>query len=234
MNETTHSDIKDLLPAYALGSLDAAEAAQVAAHLATCPACRDELSAYETVTDLLATAVPFTTPPPALKSKLMARTQTAVRPPVPTRQQSIKERLQSLWHRPRWQAALAVAMLALVVTALFIWQQNRPATLSQFTLTATEYAPGAAGLISLAADGTATLTITNLPPLTAEQQYQLWLIRDGERDSGAVFSVNADGSAQVSIQVARPLTAYSAFGITIEPAGGSPGPTGERVLGFNL
>lgn len=238
MNETTHSDIQDLLPAYALDSLDAAEAAQVAAHLEMCPACREELAAYEAVTDRLATAVPLVTPPPALKTRLMARAQTAVAP-QPTRRQSIKERRQRWWHlsgwRPNsWRPALALAVVVLAVTTLVIWQQNRPVSPSQFTLTATEHAPEATGVITIAADGTAALSIANLPPLTAEQQYQLWLIRDGQRDSGAVFSVNADGSAQVTIQAARPLTSYQAFGITIEPAGGSPGPTGDRVLGFNL
>ncbi len=31
----------------------------------------------------------------------------------------------------------------------------------------------------------------------------------------------------------RAAADYERFGITIEPAGGSPGPTGERVLGFS-
>lgn len=232
MNDTPHQEMQDLLAAYALGSLEADETARVAAHLETCPACREELAAYEAVTDMLATAVPLTTPPPALKTRLMARTQTAV-VPQPTRRQSIKENWQR-WRSTYWRPALALVVLVLAVTALVIWQQNRPATPAQFTLTATEHAPEATGVITIAADGTATLTIANLPPLTAEQQYQLWLIRDGQRDSGAVFSVNADGSAQVTIQAARPFASYQAFGITIEPAGGSPGPTGERVLGFNL
>ena len=83
-------------------------------------------------------------------------------------------------------------------------------------------------------NGEATLSITDLPKLPADKQYQLWLIQDGQRDSGAVFSVDTNGSAQVNIDAKRPLTEYRAFGITIEPAGGSPGPTGERVLGFNL
>ena len=86
----------------------------------------------------------------------------------------------------------------------------------------------------MGANGEATLTITNLPPLTTEQQYQLWLIHDGQQDSGAVFSVDDEGWAEVTIDAQRPLTSYGAFGITIEPAGGSPGPTGQRVLGFNL
>ena len=78
------------------------------------------------------------------------------------------------------------------------------------------------------------LTVAGLPVLSPEQQYQLWLIVDGQRASGAIFSVNEDGWAKVSVDSERPLAEYGAFGITIEPTGGSPGPTGERVLGHEL
>jgi anti-sigma-K factor RskA len=233
MNETTHQEMIDLMPAYALGILEADEAAQVSDHLETCPSCREELTAYEAVTDMLTTAVPIITPPADLKERLMSQTVTAVVPPTPRREPSAN-RLRAFFQGPRWQPVLAVAVLILIIGAVFFWWQNQNASVAQFILTPTEAAPGAEGLISVAADGEAHLTITNLPALTDEQQYQLWLIQDGQRDSGAVFSVSADGSAQVTIEAKRPLAEYGAFGITIEPAGGSPGPTGERVLGFNL
>jgi len=41
------------------------------------------------------------------------------------------------------------------------------------------------------------------------------------------------GSIVVSSQE-QPLISYSDFGVTVEPAGGSLGPTGEKVLGGEL
>lgn len=233
MNETSHPELIDLLPAYALGTLDEAEIAQVSAHLATCPDCQEEVAAFEEVTGVLATAVPIVNPPANLKNRVMAQTKADTSQPSLTA--SLKQQWQNLWQRPLWQPVLAVAcFLVILLGALFIWQQTRTTITDQFVLTPTEINPEAEGLIQVASTGEATLTITNLPPLGAEQQYQLWLIHDGQRDSGAVFSVDEDGFVQVTIDAQRPLTEYGAFGITIEPAGGSPGPTGNRVLGYNL
>ena len=80
----------------------------------------------------------------------------------------------------------------------------------------------------------ATLEVKGLPLLTAEQQCQLWLVHDGERDSGAVFSVNDNGWAEVPVELPRlpgdPSSDYTDLWISIEPAGGSLDPTGEWVL----
>ncbi len=79
-----------------------------------------------------------------------------------------------------------------------------------------------------------SLVVDGLPLLDESQQYQLWLIRDGVRTSGGVFSVYDEGYGLLKIDAPDPLISYQAAGITIEPAGGSPGPTGERVLGGDL
>jgi anti-sigma-K factor RskA len=60
------------------------------------------------------------------------------------------------------------------------------------------------------------------------------LIRDGQRTNGGVFSVNPDGYASLELYSPLPLIQYQAIGITIEPWGGSPGPTGPKVLGGDL
>ncbi len=74
--------------------------------------------------------------------------------------------------------------------------------------------------------------VDHLPVLDPDElQYQLWLIQDGQRTSGAVFSVNKYGYGSVWVSSPEPLSSYSDFGISIEPAGGSPGPTGDKVLG---
>jgi anti-sigma-K factor RskA len=109
-------------------------------------------------------------------------------------------------------------------------------------LAGTDAAPGASGVLVISQDGSSgTLVADGLPVLEAGKQYQLWLIHDGQRDSGGVFSVSPaqaagvtpDSYAVMAVQSARPLTDYTGFGVTIEPAGGSPGPTGQKVLGGN-
>jgi anti-sigma-K factor RskA len=127
-----------------------------------------------------------------------------------------------------------LAILVLVGVNLLLWQWAlRPAGQPGETivLTGTEAAPEAWGTILVGADGrNATLIVESLPPLDATEQYQLWLVAGENRASGGVFSVNADGYSSVAIQAPRPVREYTGFGVTIEPAGGSPGPTGARVL----
>ena len=75
------------------------------------------------------------------------------------------------------------------------------------------------------------MVVEGLPVLDEDHEYQLWLIRNGQRASGGVFSVDADGYGAMVVSSPEALSNYSAFGITVEPEGGSPGPTGDRVLG---
>ncbi len=61
----------ELLPAYALGCLEEAEAARVSEHMAQCAACRAELQPYLAVTDQLALATPDALPPAWVKEQVI-------------------------------------------------------------------------------------------------------------------------------------------------------------------
>jgi anti-sigma-K factor RskA len=103
------------------------------------------------------------------------------------------------------------------------------------SLTGTDAAPGATGTIVISQDGEhGTLVVDGLPPLDEAFQYQLWLIKDGQRTDGGVFSVDSEGYGALWVSSPAPLSSFPAVGITIEPAGGSPGPTGDKVLGGSL
>ncbi len=80
-------------------------------------------------------------------------------------------------------------------------------------------------------DGSAAIFVVyGLPQLPAGQLYQLWLIHDGQRDSGGLFAVDDEGYAVLLIHAPRQLGQYQGLGVTNEPASGSPAPTGTRVL----
>jgi anti-sigma factor RsiW len=250
-----HEEILALIPAYALNSLDAEDIALVSRHLPGCEACQAELAAYTAVVDVLPLAAPDSQPSPALKGRLMAQIQAAPEakaaapeeaPVVPARApetgpgwiQQIGEAFRNLFTGPRWRPAVALIVLVLAVGNIIQWQQANapdPNSWRRVRLASTEAAPDASGIIYISADGrSGTVIVDGLPQLSQDQQYQLWLILDGQRTSGAVFSVDDDGYRGIQIESPMPLQDYGAFGITIEPAGGSPSPTGERVLGYNL
>ena len=158
---------------------------------------------------------------------------------------SVREGIKSLGSiriGPAWGLVGLVLVLALVASNVMLWRQlnalqasNRATAMRVVALSGTETAPGATGLIVVSLDGRhGTLVVDNLPELDAAHQYQLWLIKDGQRTSGAVFSVGEDGYGSKWVDSPEPLADYTSFGVTVEPEGGSPAPTGEKVLGGNF
>ena len=235
MNTEIH--ITDLLPAYALGCLDPDELALVKKHLPTCPLCQTELRAYQTVADRLPLTVPLVDPPARLKQRLLNSVRaekTAVPPAKSSWWQKLSDAGQRLFARPVWQPVALLLIVGLLISNLILWRQaNRTADqLQTVTFAGTENAPGASGVLVFGRDGySGTLIVEGMPPLNREQQYQLWLIQDGQRTDGGVFSVDPNGYSSSHVTAPQALTRYLDFGVTVEPVGGSPGPTGAKVLG---
>ncbi len=229
--------VLDLLPAYALGSLDSDEARRVEQHLLDCVICRDESNAFQAAADQLSFAAPAELPPPELKDRLLRRIQAI--PPQQRARVTRRPRLERLL--PAWGLASLCLILALAGVNLFLWQQfERPELFSNngmraAPLRAPDSASRATGFVLVSEDGdSGALVVDGLPPLDQSQQYQLWLIRDGQRLSGAVFSTDEKSYGTARIRAPESLLEYSAVDITVEPTGGSPQPTGVRVLGGSL
>lgn len=97
-------------------------------------------------------------------------------------------------------------------------------------LAGTPDAPNASGAFYVGPES-GLLVLRNLPPLPAEQTYELWLIPgEGAPVPAGLVQVAADGSNTFPIPLAGQPTNYAAVGLSIEPAGGSPSPTGPIVL----
>jgi anti-sigma-K factor RskA len=75
------------------------------------------------------------------------------------------------------------------------------------------------------------LFLVNLPQLSEDQSYQLWLLRQDDTPvSGGTFTSQADGSARLLVRIGNLSGTLTGMAITEEPAGGSETPTGEIVL----
>ena len=120
-------------------------------------------------------------------------------------------------------------IVMLGVSNLFFWQQNRQANQpqSEFRLVkmiGEKSVAEASGVIVISGDGNfGTLIVDGLPVLDFAKQYQLWLIKDGKRTSGGVFSVLDNSYGVLVVNSPESLSVYDGFGVTIEPAGGSSG-----------
>jgi anti-sigma-K factor RskA len=237
------NQILELLPSLARGVLDSDTREQVAAHLSHCDRCRSEVGDYEAMVVRLGLAAPRVAPPGALKQRFTGRIRTPIRSRV-RRPFAWFARLTLGWPRLVPLGLLAGLALTLILglSNLFLWRQVRTAgpasgleSVYLVHLLPTEAAPDASGTLLISKDGVwSMLVVQHLPVLDAERHYQLWLIAGGRYTSGGVFSVSAEGEAQLNVNSTGPVSGYEAFGITIEPRGGSPGPTGDNVLGGRL
>jgi hypothetical protein len=239
----------DLLPGYALTCLDDDELIKVAQHLATCPVCCQELLTYQKTANCLGYSAPLVSPSPNLKQKVLNRFYSSAPGPaavlkVYQQPPTFFDRFVTVFTRQRGFALGALALVLIILLGINNLVLGReindlrahlPVNVNIVSLEATAEAPGSAGyLMVFQNENYGVLAVKDIPLLDANQQYQLWLIQDGKRTSGGVFSVGDNGYGALKITADQPLTEFQSFGITIEPSGGSAQPTGKKVLGSNL
>jgi hypothetical protein len=208
------------------------------------------------VLERLAEAIAWHAPPPTVQPHLMAAI-TAELTPEASREVGQPRRR---WHRP-WVAVWAVANVLLFLgLGWWAWTawglvarlrandqaliqqidiQNQALALltvpdSHRAVLSAEGSQSRGVLLLRATTPEAVLIVLDLPVLQPDRAYQLWLVRDGGRDNGGVFQVDARGFGILRIQAPMPFASYQRVGITEEPASGSPGPTTARVIGGKL
>jgi len=241
MTHDEHVPYRENIPAYALGALDAEDVAALRAHLETCASCRTELAEYRFVGESLLTSVPPKQPSAALRNRLQNR--------LPGAQRSTRP--QSTFSFSRLVPGFAV--VALLVLNLFSFLQLRQIQ-SQQTALLNQVKNAQTALMMLSspnvqmfsiAEGnvagtvllnyqqnTAVLIVRNLPIPEKDTIYQMWLIKpDGGRVSAGLFRPESGWSYTTQpISSNGSFSDYLGIGVTVEPAGGSEAPTGERVF----
>ncbi len=242
--------VRDEIPLYVLGALDAETAGRVREHVRTCDACREELASYSEIPYALNLAVPDEPLPRGFTTRLLERVEPASRVAAPV---PIARRRS--WWLP-W--AVAAACLALAVAlGVNTWRVNAElAQIHDELYAQRDYDAQMSALMSrpdivpvvlqssrarvrgkvyLAPDrSAAVLMVSNLPRLRKGQVYELWLNAPAHRVAVTTFVPLENGSMRFYLSPPDGLKPYKSIGITVEPAGGSPAPTSPRVVGGEL
>jgi hypothetical protein len=129
-------------------------------------------------------------------------------------------------------------VLLLVLSNLLLWQQvtalRKEVAKTEMIvepLHPIEVAALATGLVIMDPHGEyGTIIVNSLVPSAEGQQYQVWLGRGSQVDSGGVFTIWENGYGAKVIYAPEPLYFYERVWVTVEPEGGSESPTGEAVL----
>ncbi len=240
MSEVDHTPYLENIPAYAIGALDAEDMIALESHLETCASCQTELAGYRAVSESLLMATPPKQPSAALRKRLQSRLPSA------------KKSARPQWTLSFSHLALGLAVIALLVLNLVSLGQLRQVQSQQASLldqienaqvalamlsspdiqTLLISGENVSGTLLLDKDNNqAFLILGDLPALADDQVYQIWLAKPGGgRDSGGLFRPESGQSYTTKIISAQMLSNYLGMGVTVEPAGGSPAPTGERLF----
>lgn len=251
MSDERCSPYRENLAAYALGALDAVEIHALESHLKGCQACQAELADYQAVATGLLQAAPPQAPPPGLRRKLAAQL-----PSQQTRTSSLLANIFTRFSLGQIAAAVIVVILLglnlyssfqihelqLQQTALAERLSNDQTALSMLAYPSTQSLVVNSDIQNLAGSmlvdrekRIAVLVLWNLPPLEAGQTYQAWLIdAEGNRVSGGLFLPDGQRYTTITVRAPVPLGEFDGFGVTVEPEGGSEGPTGPRMLTVDL
>ncbi len=232
--------VRPLLAGASLGALDLDEWSEVDRHLMTCAACRREYDQFAGVVDDLGFAAPDVAPPNSLRDAVLG----SLTP------QPIVLRMPD-W---RWVSAAAAVIVILLAGNVALLLRDRtsavtqPTTISQsvaaasapqfvwFDLTANSQPSNPAyGILCAQKQGSvAWLMVQDLPMLPNGKIYQAWLAFGDQRVNAGTFVVDERGRGFLTIHLAHPIASYTSLGITQEPSGGSPVPTGTRLLSASL
>ena len=244
-----------MLEAYALGAISPEEGAHIEEHLGDCLACWDYLSQSQRAAALLALAVPLEEPREGLRQRIIAQAQREAEPaaqPSPTGRGWRLPRLAAVGATAVALAAVGALSWSLVETRNLrsdysdVQQQatimgERANIASQLVnlawrpdvesaeMAASGMAVGTTAYYAWTRDGKlGAIVCHDLPPAPEGKVYQLWITCGPEPVNGGTFAA-WHGQCQhiASLNCTSPL---SGVAVSVEPEGGSPSPSGERVL----
>lgn len=220
-------DIHELGAAYALDALDPPERAAFEAHFASCGTCRREVGEYRETAAALGAATEVA-PPAGLRSRVLAEV-AATRQLAPHAAAPVVDLASR--RRPVLAAiaALAAAVVLVVAGALVVRGRgdsfsDQVAAMMDDPATRMAQLDGRAGGFKLVWDDVHVAVLGDaLPAPDDGMRYELWLIDDAGAHPMNLLDAADDGSVRRMLDV--PEMNVAAWGVTLEPAAGSPAPT---------
>jgi anti-sigma-K factor RskA len=248
MSSPLPQDVHNLAAAYVLDALSRDELDEFERHVEQCETCALDVQEMRETTAALATSV-AEQPPATMRDRVLA--QAAITPQVESAGLhdgvvDLGEQRQKRRGVNRWLAGVAAAgLIAAGALGVSTYQANHRAQDAQIAAdeisalladpnAIVEHADvtgGGEGTFVMSPDeGRALFTAADLPEPGADHTYQLWAIDDSGATSVGLLQPDA-GEARELVDVPAGSTA---FGMTLEPAGGSDQPTTKPILLLEL
>jgi anti-sigma-K factor RskA len=247
-----YAEVHPNVAAFALGGLEAEEAAEIQRHIASCADCQSELEELWSVNRALDAAPPPAAPPGYLKGEILSRVRAERLSPsskagAAKASSSVEEQRRS--HRssrfnrfkdlrivlPSAAAAALVAVIALGVFFGFL-QEEPPVATIQLIPTPQE-AAGLKGYWGVAeirpqpsGNQQVELKLNNFEKPKPNSYYELWFVSGEKRISAGSFTSVGKGETRVLLNVPPEASRYQTLLITEEHVGKGPAPGREVAL----
>jgi anti-sigma-K factor RskA len=238
--------IEELLPFYAMDALTEEERALVEEYLTGHPEARRQVEEMSRTVSALPQAVAPVEPRPQVRQALMKRVVADAGARAPSSAESQPSRRGIRWESFFRTFSLVMAAVAIGWVILLNMQvaglqslekiitnlpQTNPSNVITVSLKGTEAQPQAQGQLLVNPNSqSAVLVIAGLPPLEAGRTYQVWLIAGGAPVSAGLLTVDQNGQGVFVVTSEEEIGSFNSLGISIEPEGGSPQPTGDIVV----
>lgn len=229
------SDIHKLSGAYALDALDDLERARFEDHLATCDDCAAEVAELQETAALLAETSAAPAPASLREGVLAGISQVRPLPPAVSPRRAVS----------RWFPLLVAAALVLVTgVGLTVWQpwasdEAPRLTAAERVLQAPDAEEvavdlgeaGRAKVVRSVSEDRAVLVTDDMVSAPEGKVYEVWLQSpEGEMLPAGLMPDDPDQTIVLDGEAGE----ATAVGITVEPDGGSPEPSGEPIVLFDL
>ena len=257
-DQNNHDVLREQSALYALGNLSEAERSAFEAHLSECAECKDDVTAFLEVCGALAQTVEQHDPPAALRGRILEATRRA--PEAPRRSRALapwlaaaamlvvtvgigdyavqlRQRVSTLEVQLRdalvrvdnGERRIAVALRAAADAQTPLAILTAP-DVRRIDLAGQPAAPRASARAFWSRSRGLVLTGSNLPALPAGRTYQLWFVTPRAPVSAGLLKPDEAGRLTMVLNTPADIPAPAALAVTIEPEGGSPGPTGAKYL----
>ena len=241
-------EYEDLLGAYVLGALSLEEHQRVESHLKSCKRCQDNVASYQLVVEGLLHAANPKRPPKSLRNQLHRQIGQPIE--TPRWRRAVQRVPATAFGLALGLIILASINIGILLQAQRLLDRGQDAAAQQRagqTAMAIASYPSSQ-VASIEEDGLrgtfvydpdlplGVMYVWGLQPPSEDQAYQAWLVdAQGQRLSGGLLTFSEDpGFGWLLIEAPTPMSEFISLGVTLEPAGGSPAPTGPRILGTDL
>jgi anti-sigma-K factor RskA len=254
-----NKEIEELLPFYALDALTDEEREMVEAYLTRHPEARQQVDELARAASAIPSKLTPVEPQRNTKSALMKRVTSDMRSRSMTQQQPSRStsRFVSFFRAFSlagaalaliWVVVLNVQMVrlqdeleklgnALIAQSQSVEQINQQlgqassSTVITISLKGTSARPQAQGeLIANPNSQSAVVVVNGLADLEQGKTYQVWLIDSSGPVSVGLLAVDANGQGFLIITSETAIGSFNSLGISVEPEGGSPQPSGDIVV----